>query len=165
MRHILKTTAITSSLVAASFFVGTGMARAQSADAAVPFTGNVPALCRFVNTTTGTLVVDPDIDFAVLTSLGLAGVAGTTRLICNTGVIVSVAAPVAVGAPATDLIITGSTATAAVGGLTAVAGGATATVPGGPLNQVVSVNMTATADAVIPPGTYNFTVTVTAAPQ
>lgn len=160
--NLLKTAAIASSLVAASFVMGAGMAKAQNA--VVPFNGTVGSVCEFGAIVNGTLIVDP-VDANTLTSTGAT--AGTTTLSCNSDVIVSVVAPAAVGAPATGLTITASTATVGVEGETATVGTDTPTITGPLTNSPVTVNMTATANAPIPAALlpYVFNVTVTAAPQ
>ncbi|MFH7245384.1 MAG: hypothetical protein ACHWZW_21305 [Spirulina sp.] len=158
MCHLLKTTAIASSLVAASFLVGTGMAKAEN----IGFSGDVPKTCTFSNVAAGTLVLD---GFDTLSSTATGGVAGTVDLTCNTAFTLAVAAPVANGAPATGLTLSASTASAGYGANTATVGTPAAALAA-VTAQEVTVNMTYTANATIPAANgYAFNVAVTATPD
>lgn len=175
MRHLLKTTALASSLVAASFFVGTGVARAQEV-VEVEFTSNVPLGCFFGAPDPGTLSFDDDRTFSSIDG----GTSGTVALTCNAPFTFLVSEPLATTTPP-DVTIesgTGSFAQATIPGAgddgLGVATDLTATSTGGEeiaVNSVdgatVEVDMVFVVDGTdpVPPGDYTFTVTLTATPQ
>jgi hypothetical protein len=142
-----------------------------SAQTNFPFEGDVTETCAFdAAPTQGVLVqATTTINNDTLTSTG--GTASTADLTCNTTASnLTIAVPVANGAPATTLTLTASSATADGQDFNGAAvnldtdGTTTAVV--GIVNSVeFTVNMTFQADATIPAGTYNFNVPLTAAPN
>lgn len=155
--NLLKTTTIMSSLVAASFVMGAGMAKAQTAT--VPFNGTINPTCVFdnANIVDGVLEVDAA-DLTLLTTL----TPGSVPITCNGGVSLTVADPVTVAAPTATPTVA-SEATLLTG--TTTSGGAPAVVVG-PINaELVEVTMTAQGATPLIPGNYSYTVDVTAVPQ
>ncbi|WP_198806251.1 hypothetical protein [Leptolyngbya sp. BL0902] len=156
--NLLKTTAIASSLVAASFVMGTGMAKAQTVN--VPFAGTVLGLCTFPNAAVpGVLAINAGTGAVTTTT------PGTVALTCTGPFNFSVAAPAATGANA--LAGAGaSTATLTVQGTTVNSGAAPTAVNAAVTLEPVSVTMTYQVDAgalPVGPGLYGFDVVVTAA--
>ncbi|WP_198805987.1 hypothetical protein [Leptolyngbya sp. BL0902] len=146
-----------SSLVAASFVMGAGMAKAQTVS--VPFNGTINATCAFGAVTDGVLAVDAA-DLTLLTTT----TPGSVPITCNGGVELTVAAPVADPANPTATLTVASEATLL--GETADSAGLVATIVAGPIDaEDVEVTMTATGGGILAQGDYAYTVDVTAVPQ
>lgn len=157
MRHILKTTAIASSLAAASFVMGADMAKAQTAT--VPFAGTTVNTCLFGVAVPGVLNID------VITGDVTTTTNGIVPLTCTGAATFSVAAPAATGANA--LPGTG-VSTATVGATTVTSAGAAAVIAGPIVAAPVTVSMTYQVNAPsvpVAPGVYGFDVVVTATPN
>ena len=130
-------------------------AKAQTVTEQVPFTGTVPVVCEFENTTPG--VMTPDTNPATqLSSFNTGGVSGYTYLTCNSGSEVRVAPT---GVVQTDgPLLNPSVSTAYVNG-----GTGPIVYPTPVQNQEIEVDLTVDqGGALLPAGDYGFEVTVTA---
>lgn len=164
MRHLFKTTAIASSLVAASFFVGTGMANAQVAT----FNGNVPTSCTFGASTAQTLTLTDGKAFSTAIPVAM-----TLNCAANTATALSVGAPVVTNSPANTIgTLTSDSSVAFTGLIDGVAAGPVTatdalaeTLTGSIVNGELAVSMNYGSTDLLLPGTYEFTVTVVATPN
>ncbi len=167
MRHLLKTAAIASSLVAASLVVGAGAAHA--ATQVVNFQGTVAPSCTFGAPTVGTLGNNPGGNYLGTDPLSGAGGANAQVDLNCTGAATITVSDITNNGSAPN-ILPGTTRASVVStsvGTASLTNGVTnvPVVTPGALNETIEVGMYIITAGAVPNGTYNYNVTVTANPN